>query len=208
MSSNYTKLRIALRYWLLGRNWIRAVDAFEYAATFHVGTRKDKVTPEFKHQVDIGHHVRTLTDSLMFPEATLATVFLHDVPEDYNVAMDIIRKRFGKRIANATWLLTKKHQGMVKDKETYFSEMAECPIASIVKAADRIHNLQSMQGVFAETKQLAYIAEVEKYILPMLKKARRNFPKQELAYENLKQTLQQQIQLVRAIRSAGTETGL
>jgi len=56
-----------------------------------------------------------------------------------------------------------------------------------------------MQGVFTREKQSAYISETEEYILPMLKEARKNFPEQESAYQNIRQVLLTQIDLIRVI---------
>ncbi len=76
--------------------------------------------------------------------------------------------------------------------------MATDPIASIGKGGDRMHNLQSMIGVFTKDKQKNYVTEAENKIIPMLKLARRNFPQQELAYENIKLVLNTQMQLIKA----------
>ena len=47
MTDIYTKQFIAMRYWLLGRNYFLALDALEYAAKLHIGTRKDGRTQEY-----------------------------------------------------------------------------------------------------------------------------------------------------------------
>jgi len=75
------KFHISLRYWLLGRNYNQALKALEYASQFHTGFRKDKITPEFHHQLYIASYVRTLINGIMFPQETLAAAFLHDVCE-------------------------------------------------------------------------------------------------------------------------------
>lgn len=197
------KSQITLRYWLLGLaqadpQYYKCIEAMEWAHTFHQGFRKDGVTPEFNHQLTIAHYIRTIKDSLMYPAETLTTAFLHDVVEDYDVSINEIQSRFGELVGNATWKLTKVYRGVKKPREVYFGEMTTCPIASIGKGADRMHNLQSMVGVFTEPKQKEYVSEVQDDISPMLKTARRNFPRQELAYENIKLVLNSQIQLIKA----------
>ena len=203
----FEKQLAALRYWFSGRGYYLALDAMEYASRFHTGTRKDGLTPEFQHQLSIAHHLRSLEKNLMFAEETLAAVFLHDVPEDFDIGFEEIESRFGPRIKNAVMLLTKKHRGTEKAKEGYFKAMAEDPIASLVKGGDRVHNIQSMVGVFSQEKQKKYMEEAEGYIIPMLKDARRKFPRQEAAYENIKFFMASQIDLIRAIHaaSAGNE---
>ena len=49
---------------------------------------------------------------------------------------------------------------------------------------------------YLSTKFEEYISECEKHILPMLKEARRIFPEQEPAYENIKLVLMSQIELI------------
>ena len=199
----FQKLKIAMRYWLLGMSekdpmYMVALKAMEYAAEFHRNTRKDGITPEYMHQMEIAHYVRTLHNSILYPAETIAATFLHDVAEDYDVGFEEIREKFGDIITNAVILLTKKHRGEKKTYDIYFGGMSKNPIASIVKGSDRINNLQSMIGVFTVEKQKSYIQEVETYFLPMLKQARRSFPEQEMAYENIKLMLESQCELISA----------
>jgi (p)ppGpp synthase/HD superfamily hydrolase len=197
----YQRLFIAMRYWLIGlskndKQYEPALEALEYAKHIHIGFRKDGKTPEFQHQIEICHYLRTLVDGLMYPGATLAAAFLHDVPEDYDISFDELEKKFGKQISDAVWLLTKQYRGEKKDIELYFDEMAHCPIASIIKGADRIHNHQTMHPVFKLEKQKAYILETDTYIIPMLKKARHINVRQEHIYENIKFVLRSQMAMV------------
>jgi (p)ppGpp synthase/HD superfamily hydrolase len=168
----------------------------EFARVYHTGLRKDGVTPEFEHQISIALYVRTLDGVLLHPDETLATVFLHDTREDYDVSDEEIRERFGDLVANAVDRMTKEFRGNRKDHAKLFEAMAEDSIASIAKGVDRIHNFQSMNAprpcgrpTFGLEKQKRYIEEARQYFLPMLKVARRRFPCQEAAYENIKHLL-------------------
>lgn len=200
--TGHKKLRLTMRYYLTGKGWHTALKAMNFAEQYHTGTRKDGETPEFNHQIHIAHFVRTLPD-LLYPEETLATAFLHDVVEDYDVEIATLIKQFGSMITHSSELVTKRKG--VLDKlaiEIYFMGIQNDPIASIVKGADRIHNLQTMIGVFHFEKQKAYVAEVKEYFLPMLKHARREFPEQEAAYMNIKHMLVSQMELIEAIHRA------
>lgn len=195
MLNQYEKLQISLRYFLLGKEFYETARSLEFAAKYHTGFRKDGVTPELQHQVEIVHYLRTLLPSFIYPEDTLTSGVLHDTDEDYPESKPEIVKNFRPRVVRSTSLLNKNG----KTKEYYFSEIANDEIASIVKGADRIHNMQSMIGVFNCGKQIDYVAEVETYFLPMLKIARRNFPQQETAYENIKHVLVSQIELIKEL---------
>ena len=146
-------------------------------------------------------YLRTLP-GLLFPEQTLAAIFFHDTPEDHGIAFGEIQSLyaddpgFGAVVAEAARKVTKKWRGQKFDEATLSQGMADCAIASVVKGGDRIHNLQSMGGVFPLAKQRAYLEETERWILPMLKAAERNFPEQEPAYKNIRTILKMQVSLI------------
>lgn len=202
MKQDFKKLSISLRYWLLGKGYIRAVKAMDYAAKYHTGMRKDGVTPEFQHQVSQAQLFRSVHHTALHPEDTFICIFMHDVVEDYDVSRVEICQRFGELAADATWKMTKVYRDTKKTVLVYFTELGECPIASVNKALDRIHNHLSMDGVFSIEKQKEYIRETEDEILPMIKIARRNFPEQDGIYENLKFILMQQISLYKSLHKA------
>jgi (p)ppGpp synthase/HD superfamily hydrolase len=185
----FEKDKAFVRSWLLGKEWYTAVRALDWAESFHAGMRKDGVTPEFHHQIQIALNARTLIDLMLYPEETLCAVFLHDVPEDFDVEFEVIYNKFGDRVTGAVRKLTKKHKGSVKPYETYFEMMETDPIASIVKGLDRCHNVWTMKNAFSDEKILSYSEEIDTWFLPMLKAARRNFPEQEKAYHNIAQQL-------------------
>lgn len=188
---SYAKHVSATRYWLLGRNYVNAAKAFEFARKHHTGLRKDGVSPEFSHQIFIAGYARTLVPGLMRPEDTLAAIFLHDVCEDYPVSFDEIERMFGRDVRVPVELLTKKKDGVRIPDEEYYARMARDPVASIAKAIDRAHNIFTMsEANWSLDKQERYLShDVSFLVLPMLKEARRLFPEQEMTYENVKTLL-------------------
>lgn len=205
--TKFEKKLLTLRQQLVGARYHHALAALEFALRYHTGTRKDGVTPEFQHQVEIALFALTLPD-LMYREEVIATIMLHDVREDYGVSDGEVRGLFFKdpgfaaRVARAVENMTKEFRGVKKDEKALFDLMSQDPIASIAKGCDRMHNLQSMVGVFKLEKQKEYIKEVFDLFLPMLKKARRLFPHQVNAYENIKHILTSQIELIEAVHAA------
>lgn len=206
-NTRYQRLFISMRYWLLGAaendvSFFHTLNALEYARGIHIGLRKDNTTPEFQHQVEIGLFLRTLVRHIKFPADTLAVCFLHDTLEDYaethNISVEFLSHKFNVRIAEATWKISKIRFGVKLSNTEYYDEVATCPIASIAKGVDRIHNLSTMHPVFSTKKQREYIQETIDYVLPMLKKARHLHPEQEAVYENIKFVLNQQIQMIKA----------
>ena len=199
IQARHQKQMAVMRGWLDGRGFYNAAEAFEIVRKLEDGTRKDKVTPRFHHQLSVTRLISTLVPHLLFPEETIAAALLHDLCEDHGEIWDRARveARFGKTTADAVWRLTKKTVGLTKSYDRYFADMTECPIASIVKLADRAHNLQTMSGVFTSEKQQQYLTELDQWFFPMIRQARRNFPRQYGAYENLKILLRCQSSLIR-----------
>lgn len=192
----YEKLKLAARYYLQGAQMFEALDALEYGYEVHDGFRKDGVTPEYMHQIQIFHYLRTMEPSLLYPEATYVAAFLHDAPEDkIEVTQREIRQRYSAAPADAIELLNKS--GL--DLPVYIDRLSNHPIGSIVKLADRINNMSTMTNVFTREKQLRYVDEVETLFMPMIKHARRKFPVQEAAYENAKTVLNIQLDLLEVI---------
>lgn len=196
MKVNYEKNIIALRYWLQGKKYFKALEALELGLSIHTGVRKDGKTREFEHMVVQALYAKTAIDNLLYPEETLIVILLHDSVEDYDwVTYDMLEDKFGSFVADAIFRMSKKISGIKKSDEQYFDEISKCPICSFAKPVDRFHNLSSMDGVFSLEKQIEYIAEAEERIIPLAKAGRRKFPSQEPAYENIKLVLNQIIAL-------------
>lgn len=209
--ARFTKLLVSLRYWCLGRahegpeSFYKTLEALNFALEYHTGKRKDGFTPEFVHQLEIAHYLRTLEGSIKNLSDVLICALLHDVVEDYFVSIEVIESRFGKKNAQSIKALSKKYKESGSEvvtsvaEEVYFDVISKDEQASIVKAADRINNMGSMLGVFSVAKQKAYVRECKQYFLPLIKKAKRNFPWQEAAYENAKLVIEGQIKLFDAL---------
>ena len=195
----FNKLFIALRHYLLGMlvansKYGGPLRAFNSAANIHTGLRKDGNTTEFQHQLQIALLVVPLLPHLKHPAETLTAIAFHDTPADYpEHTSAMIEAEYGSLVGSAVERLNKNYQdGRRKSKEHYYEEMSNCPIVSIDKSADRAHNMYSMPGVISLQKQYENARDTRKYILPMLKKAKRNFPEQTQAYESLKFVLETQ----------------
>ncbi len=201
IQERHKKQLSVMRGYLEGKGYYVALDALELVRQISDGTRKDMKTPKFHHQLSVARLLVTLLPHMAFPEETIAAAFLHDLLEDHGDiwTRGMLEQRFGQKIADAVWTLSKKSAGMSKTYELYFAEMANCPISSVVKLSDRAYNIQTMQGVFSDEKQREYIAELDKYFFPMIRLARRNFPKQFGAYENLKILMRSQKSLIEHI---------
>ena len=203
----FNKLFISLRYYLIGRakvdkSFVPAIELLEFSKDIHVGKRKNG-DPEFQHQLEIAHLMRTLEGNLRNPALVLATVFGHDLLEDYSnkapfVTYEEVQAIAGSEVADELMIISKEYKGVKKSNEEYYAGLILTPHGSIAKGGDRVHNHSTMTAAFSHAKQLSYVQETEDFVLPMMKEARRKFFDQEAAYENIKFILQSQMTFVRA----------
>jgi len=201
MKQDYEKMKIALRAWLEGRRYYKAMRAMNFAEKLHNGTRKDG-SPEFSHQVSQALYLITMIDNVLYPEETICVVFLHDTVEDKDVTYEQLLEMFGKMVADATIKMSKVVKGVRIPDNIYYAGMEDCPIVTVAKPIDRIHNLMTMLGGFKPEKQKSYIEETLEKVVPLAKTGRRNFPEQTAVYENVKFVMTNQIQLYNALHAS------
>lgn len=203
MYENFDQLKLLTRSWLGSAKMWHALKAVELGLEWHPGTRKDGITPEFTHQLSQIQHVRSIagieTDDL---EIIICVIALHDLPEDKRYGIKWVYSEFGPLIGLGVERMSKKYFGENADQsnDRYYYDLATDRFASIAKGCDRVHNQSTMVGVLDIVK---YMAETEKYVLPMLKKARKNFSSQNIAYTALRHRLKEQIHLIRESYNLG-----
>lgn len=202
-TTEHKKLRLSIRYWLLAKaeenpDYYRVLKALEIAEKYHNDNRKDG-KPTMTHQLSIMGFLKTLNAYLKFPVKTYIVALLHDTYEDYPESEEELSNEFPEEFEMIV-RISKVRDGEKITYEQYFSEMQECPVCSIVKLADRISNVSTMVGVFNYQKQTKYLEEVNNWFLPMLKHAKRKFPEQTPAYENIKSMLTVQRDLILKVR--------
>jgi (p)ppGpp synthase/HD superfamily hydrolase len=191
-STEHEKLKLTLRSQLAGMalldpQYHQCIAALNYAEKVHTGLRKDGKN-EFYHQISILGFALSLHALIKFPAKVYVAIILHDAVEDYPQLDTELRKLFPNEYEYIV-RLSKIRNGIKLAESEYFSEIAGCPVSSIAKGIDRIHNLSSMIVPFSLAKQESYIKEVDDFFLPMLKQAKRNFPEQSPIYEVIKSML-------------------
>lgn len=197
MQESYRKKLTANINFLLGANFYVALEALQFGRELHNGDRKDG-SPEFIHQLTMTQFTFNMIGSLIYPEETIATFYLHDVPEDKGISHEIIRSKFGDRIAQPVYLMDKNRLHPHKlSPDEYYGALSDCPIGSAAKSVDRCHNLATMMNAFTDDKQREYVAETEGFVLPMLKQAFRSFPKQASFYGIVHHTMRLEVDLLK-----------
>lgn len=191
--NRFEKLRIHLRGYALGKEWYRLVRVIEVANAVHSHTRKDGVTPEFQHQLEIASYLMTLG---IASESLLIVAILHDLAEDYPDEWEVYSNEFSTLLLQTELVAIKNlNKNLFKTHSHYYSNMSNYLLSALVKGGDRINNVQTMRGAFSVEKMKSYIAESETDVLPMLKTARRQYPEHTLAFLNIETMLKNQIQI-------------
>lgn len=133
------------------------MSAYNYAEEMHSGQKRASGEPYFTHPCAVAE---ILVD-LGLDAPTVAAAFLHDVIEDTAATEDDISRRFGKEIQTLVDGVTKldkiKYQTHEEeDAENFrkiFVAMANDVRVIIIKLADRLHNMRSLNFLSNERQQ-------------------------------------------------------
>lgn len=144
-----------------GADLARIRRAFVFASTAHKDTKRLSGEPYITHPLIVAS---TLA-KLRLDEDTIIAGLLHDVIEENNTLNAEIEKQFGKDVAFLVEGVTKlgkiKYRGLTRYIESLrkmFIAMAEDIRVIIIKFADRIHNLETLEYV-PKKKQLRIARE-------------------------------------------------
>ncbi len=147
-------------------------EAFYFAARAHEGQFRKENKPYIVHPVET---VRILI-SLHADEDTVIAAFMHDVPEDTPHTIDEIEKKFGKKIAflvNGVTKLAKVHYRndmatrQVESLKKLFIYTAEDPRIILIKLADRLHNMRTLQYIDKPEKRMRIARETLEIFVPV-----------------------------------------
>lgn len=149
----------------------RIARAYEFAKRAHEGQFRMSGVPYLVHPVEAAK----ILVNLKADEETIIAGLLHDVPEDTNFTVSDVRKRFGKHVASLVEALTKlskvhyKHsmgERQVQSLQKVFLETAEDVRVIVVKLADRLHNMSTIQYLRPD-KQLRIAKETLEIYAPL-----------------------------------------
>lgn len=210
--AQFERDRTALKHYMIGRGFAESLTALGIAERWHVGFRKDKVTPELHHQISgcFNFHNTPIKGLTKAHEQAAYTAFLlHDVLEDYDVTVvDLKQAGISDFSISLVQALTKV-KGETDDE--FFERLLCHWLVPILKGCDRDNNVLTMQGAFTVPKMKAYIDETRKYILPLLKKASRLFPEHTRSYTALASGIKKQLRIyegfITALEEKGEESG-
>lgn len=142
------------------------VRAYNFAEKAHTGQKRMSGDPYFFHVFETA---KILAELGMDAE-TIAGGLLHDVLEDTEIKEEMIEKEFGPDIffliKGVTKLGTLKYRGHERHVESlrkFFVAMANDLRIVIIKFADRLHNLRTLQYVREDKQKRIAMESIEVY---------------------------------------------
>ncbi|MBN4057161.1 bifunctional (p)ppGpp synthetase/guanosine-3',5'-bis(diphosphate) 3'-pyrophosphohydrolase [bacterium AH-315-J21] len=160
--------------------------AYEVAETAHQEQMRDSGVPYIDHC----REVAAILGEWHLDSSTIAAGLLHDSVEDTGVTIESLKKDFGDEIAHlvdgVTKLSAMKYKSHEEQQAEYFRKMLLSMARDIrvilIKLADRMHNMQTLEHVPAK-KRLRIAQETQDIYAPMAN--RFGIAKAKVALEDL-----------------------
>lgn len=128
----------------------RLLSAYTFAAEAHADQKRASGEPYIIHPLATAFTIA----SMHLPPDIVIAALLHDVPEDTNRTLEEIGEAFGEDVQHMVAGITKlgkiKYRGMERYLENLrkmFLAMAEDVRVVIIKFADRLHNLETLDSI-------------------------------------------------------------
>ena len=158
--------------------------AYNFALEAHQNQKRDEGVPYIIHPVAVA---KILTD-LKLDSATITTGLLHDTIEDTNVTYESVKKEFGEEVANLVDGVTKisalENRASEDSKAENFRKLILATSKDIrvllVKLADRLHNMRTIQFVKDSEKKIRKAKETMEIYAPLAERMGMNTIRDEL----------------------------
>ena len=155
---------------LNGLGFYLAVKAIYYAVEKHSGQKRDDGKTDYvDHSVRV---CRMLLNLGIRDEVILTAAPLHDLVEEGKATLEEIRKEFGDEVC---YLVNALSQRKDESDEEHIERLSKEIKAIVIKAADRVCNVDDMTEVFSLERLEKYTEETRRIILPLMKMARRRY---------------------------------
>lgn len=149
----------------------RIIKAYNFAKNAHQGQKRKSGEDYFNHCVETAATLLRIG----LGSVTTSAALLHDVPEDTKVTLDEIKKEFGDEVAFLVDGVTKLGRIRLRgnDEEYYLDNLRKMFLAMaadirvvLIKLADRLHNMQTLEAL-PRDKQLRIAKETMEIFAPI-----------------------------------------
>ncbi len=188
--------------------------AFKFAYELHEGQYRASGEPYIAHPVAVAGLLRDLGGSSVM----IAAGFLHDVVEDTDITVEEIETRFGpevRRLVEGVTKLSKfnfssKTESQAENFRRMFLAMATDIRVIVVKLADRLHNMRTLEHLKPE-KQRRISQETREIFAPLANRlgiGRFKWELEDLSFKYLEPESYRQMQKLVAERRSDREERL
>ncbi len=188
--------------------------AFELAYQLHQGQYRKSGEPYICHPVAVAGLLRDLGGS----GAMIAAGFLHDVVEDTDVTVEEVEQRFGSEVRQLVEGVTKlskfnfssKTESQAENFRRMFLAMAQDIRVIVVKLADRLHNMRTLEHL-PDEKRRRIAQETRDIFAPLANRlgiGRLKWELEDLAFKYLEPEAYRQMQELVAEKRADREARL
>jgi GTP pyrophosphokinase len=145
--------------------------AHEVAASAHEAQVRASGEPYITHPLEVAFYLA----ELQMDAETLAAAILHDVPEDTGMGLGDIERRFGREVTRLVDGVTKlskfgsartMEEQQAENIRKMFMAMAEDVRVVVIKLADRLHNMRTLQFLNAD-KQVRIARQTMEIYAPL-----------------------------------------
>ena len=158
--------------------------AYNFALEAHKNQKRDEGIPYISHPVAVAN----ILTELKLDSATITTGLLHDTIEDTKATYDSVKKEFGKEVADLVDGVTKISALEEKALENSRAENLRKLILAtskdirvlLVKLADRLHNMRTIQSLKDENKKTRKAKETMEIYAPLADRMGMNRIRDEL----------------------------
>ena len=145
--------------------------AYDFALKAHEKQKRAEGSPYIIHPIAVAN----ILTELKLDSATIATGLLHDTIEDTHATYKTIEKEFGKEVADLVDGVTKisvfENQALSNSKAENFRKLILATSKDIrvllVKLADRLHNMRTIQYISDKNKQVRKAKETMEIYAPL-----------------------------------------
>jgi len=147
-----------LKHYLKSEDITQVWEAYRYADQAHQGVVRKTGEPYISHPVSVACILADMHMDL----PTIMAALLHDVVEDTDISTDDIKEKFGQQVAELVDGVTKLDKiefqsASVAQAENFrkmLLAMSQDVRVILVKLADRLHNMQTLEGMRPEKQKL------------------------------------------------------
>ncbi len=158
--------------------------AYQFALNAHKNQKRDEGVPYIIHPLAVAD----ILSDLKLDSATITTGLLHDTIEDTKITYNSVVKEFGKEVADLVDGVTKISELEDKAAENSKAENFRKLILAtskdirvlLVKLADRLHNMRTLQFVKDENKKIRKAKETMEIYAPLADRMGMNRIRDEL----------------------------